>query len=77
MIKLQNGAAPLVHLDMGPDRPGVVLARVAGTKHTYVTWRVFPDGSCVWGNYFQTLESARGDFQKRAKEMLADYCSDL
>ena len=74
MIKLNNGATPIVWLvrNGGPmERPfcGVVVAETNTGYHPYVCWSMFSDDGeewdCVWGNYCHTIDEAIESFNER------------
>ena len=81
MIKLNNGATPIVWLvrNGGPiERPfcGVVVAETNTGYHPYVCWSMFSDDGeewdCVWGNYCHTIDEAIESFNERIAGSIDD-----
>ena len=74
MIKLNNGATPIVWLVRNGgegERPfcGVLVARPMAGIHSYVCWSMYSDDGetfeCVWGNYCHTVDEAIESFNER------------
>ena len=81
MIKLNNGATPIVWLvrNGGPmERPfcGVVVAETNTGMHPYVCWSMFSDDGekwdSVWGNYCHTIDEAIETFNERIAGSIDD-----
>ena len=83
MIKLNNGATPIVWLvrnggEWEGERPfcGVLVARPMAGIHSYVCWSMYSDDGeewdCVWGNYCHTIDEAIESFNERIAGSIDD-----